>query len=419
MSRVQRSRATLAHRREVLSLEASALSVARRSWARVDPARISESWSAQLPQMASKLGAVQQRAAEAGASYGARVLAEASDYVAPRAFVDPVGFGGWVASVDGAEAVPMSRALYAPAIRAKNGISSGLSVRDALESAGRALDRLAVTAVSDASRQAAGVDVSARPHVGYVRQLVGDSCRECVVLAGRWYRWNAGFDRHPQDDCVHVPATREAAEARLSDPYEYFRSLSEAEQDEKWGRADAQAIRDGADMFRVENARRGVRGDHTTAGMSRRGFGRRELGLNQRLTPEGIYRVARDRDEALRLLEAHGYVHAGGQDPLGSILGQREGFGVLGRGGTRKGASAAVREARLTGVRQPGERATMTAGERRMFDAELRWRTVLEGRNPNGGELTDTVRATVEREYRGALRKAAADQSAALRGLYY
>ena len=61
----------------------------------------------------------------------------------------------------------------------------------------------------------------------------------------------------------------------------------------------------------------------------------------------------------------------------------------------------------------------MTAGERRMFDAELRWRTVLEGRDPNGGELTDTVRATVEREYRGALRKAAADQSAALRGLYY
>lgn len=416
----ERSASALAHRQRVLSLESAALTVSRAAWGRVDPGSIGGSWSAQIPRLARSLGAMRRLAADAGSMYGAQALAEAGDYVLPRAFVDPTGFDGWVASVDGLEAVPMSRVLYTPVFRAKDGIAGGASVRDALSSAAKSLDRLVATSVSDAARQAAGVDVSARPGVGYVRQLVGDSCRRCVVLAGRWYRWNEGFDRHPQDDCVHVPATRKSAESRLSDPYEYFRGLSEEEQDRMWGAADAQAIRDGADMFRIENARRGARQGYTSEGMSRRGFGRTELGLSQRLTPEGIYRAAGgDRDEALRLLEAHGYILRGGQDPMGVLLGQREGYGQMGRGGTRKGASHAVREARRTGVRQPGSNATMTAGERRMLTAQLRWDAVLDGRNPRGGPLTAADAAAVEREYRSALRKAAADRAAAARGRSY
>ncbi len=53
----------------------------------------------------------------------------------------------------------------------------------------------------------------------------------------------------------------------------------------------------------------------------------------------------------------------------------------MGRGGTRKAASAAVDAARATGVRG-AERYTMTAAERRLYDARMRWEMVLQGRNP-------------------------------------
>ncbi|WP_419404267.1 hypothetical protein, partial [Micrococcus sp. F3Y] len=61
------------------------------------------------------------------------------------------------------------------------------------------LRALVKTTVTDAARVAAGADMAARPRVqGYVRMLNPPSCPRCVVLAGRFYRWNAGFRRHPQ-----------------------------------------------------------------------------------------------------------------------------------------------------------------------------------------------------------------------------
>lgn len=101
--------------------------------------------------------------------------------------------------------------------------------------------------------------------------------------------------------------------------------MDEAEQDRVFGKAGAQAIRDGADIARVVNARRGM----TTAAdpSGRRRLVRDERGLfttteattrrgrlpgqvaGARLMPESIYEIAKgDRDEAIRLLRAHGYI---------------------------------------------------------------------------------------------------------------
>jgi hypothetical protein len=205
---------------------------------------------------------------------------------------------------------------------------------------------------------------------------------------------------------VHVQTTARAAaetEGLVHDPYEYFKSLSPEDQDRNYTKAGAQAIRDGGDIFQVVNSRRGVKpgGLITSEGTSKRGnFGRN----GPRLTPEAIYGKGLSREATLAELERFGYILPGGQNPTGVLRGQAEGFGQLGRGGTRVGAREAILRARETGVRDPNVRATMTAAERRVFDAQANWDAVRSGRNPftnaKNAKVTPDVAARVEREYR-------------------
>lgn len=240
-----------------------------------------------------------------------------------------------------------------------------------------------------------------------MRMLNPPSCSRCSILAGRFYRWNTGFHRHPRCDCVHVQTnavTAAETEGLVHDPYEYFKSLSPEDQDKNYTKAGAQAIRDGGDIFQVVNSRRGMKpgGLTTTEGTTRRGnFGR---GNGPRLTPEAIYGKGLSREQTLAELERFGYILPGGQNPTGVLRGGSEGFGQMGRGGTRVGARNAVLEARITGVRDPRVRATMTAAERRVFDAQTNWDAVRAGRNPfsnaKNAKVTPEVAARVEREYR-------------------
>lgn len=414
--------AAVAHYERMQRLQAAGVVAARRAWRRVGLSDLSGSWAVGLRALVPALTALQVEAASAGAAYGAAVLAEQSEWVAPDAFVDPRAFGGFASDGRSLEGL-----LYSPVTSVKSQIGSGVAGQVALASGQALLDRAVQTLIADTGRQAAGADVAARAGVGYVRMLNPPSCDRCTILAGRFYRWNAGFLRHPRCDCIHQPSrSLDAArsEGLVDDPYEYFRGLSEAEQDKAFGRANAQAIRDGSDIFQVVNARRGMtpNGLFTTEG-SRRGNAAAGLRRGQRrMTPELIYQQAGSRDEALSLLETHGYVLPGGQVPSGALRGQREGFGQMGRGGARRAASAAVVEARRTGVRDPRSRYTMTTSERRLYDAEQRYLMVLEGRNPfaspgfgnvpdpyglglnrggvSRGPLTPQIAALVETDYR-------------------
>jgi hypothetical protein len=361
------------------------------------------SWAAQVPLLVPALTSVQVKAAAAGASYGAMTLADQGLYEAPQHFVDPAGFAGRASDGRTLEGL-----LWGPLPHVKTLIGGGMAPTKALKAGGKFLTTIMRTQVADAGRGAAGVDVVTRRNTGFVRMLNPPSCPRCSVLAGKFYRWNAGFDRHPRCDCIHVASTRSAieggkSEGLMHDPYEYFHSLSSEAQDRWYTKAGAQAIRDGGDIFQVVNSRRGMKpgGITTTEGTSKRGnFGRN----GQRLTPEAIYGKGLSREATLKELERYGYILPGGQDPAGVIRGQVEGFGQLGRGGTRVGAREAVLRARETGVRDPKARATMTAAERRVFDAQANWDAVRAGRNPftnaKNAKVTPEVAARVEREYR-------------------
>lgn len=159
-----------------------------------------------------------------------------------------------------------------------------------------AFDRLVATLVQDAGRTASSVDMATRRAVtGYVRVLSGSSCARCAILAGRVYRYSTGFQRHPRCDCTMQPTTLSVGRDYTTDPDEAFR----AGRIHGLSRADARAINDGADISQVVNVRR------KGAGLS---VGNSVLARAGRPTPAGVFRMASDREDALRLLRRYGYV---------------------------------------------------------------------------------------------------------------
>ena len=375
------------HYRAMLRLQRSARAAAAVAWSSLSAAYLSESWDSVSPALERAVSRLQLDAATRGAGYGGNTLADQGLYEAPEAWVDPSSLAG--VSSRGAS---LGAALYSAIPHTKDLIAGGMPERVALSRGREVLQMSAAAQVADAGRTAAGLDTFARPKVGYVRMLNPPSCSRCSVLAGRFYRNNEGFHRHPRCDCIHVPTTRtEAAESEglVHDPYAYFESLSESAQDKTFGKAQAQAIRDGADLFQVVNARRGMsyagvsadgsrRGQKVASDFTREGTTRRALwgGANpkgKRLTPDAIYAQGLPREATLDLLAKHGYLLPQGQVAEGAI----------------RGAGPVI------------PRSDLTAAEKRLQTARLRWEAVQDGRNPHGrGPLTPEIAARVEGDYR-------------------
>lgn len=227
----------------------------------------------------------------------------------------------------------------------------GNNASQALTSGEQWLTMAVGTVLSDTSRASESANIAARRQVsGYVRMLNAPSCSRCAILAGQFYRWNAGFERHPRCDCRHIPSSEALAGDLTTSSDAYFESLpTSAQLDERYPdltremrreagiysqediftRAGAQAIRDGADIGQVVNARRGMERAQvygrdvvmTREGITRRGRyglargefekqrGRRyEASRHVRLMPESIYEIAENRTEAIRLLRLNGYI---------------------------------------------------------------------------------------------------------------
>lgn len=291
-----RSVAARHYRRRKALIDALGI-LARQSWRQVDIADIDASWASQLPRLLLALTGAQRSAAQAAEDYLTEALE--AQQIDPRSVgrLAPARLSGVAA--DGR---PLESLLRQPAIAAKTAIAQGQT--RAMAAGYANLDMIVRTEVADAGRVADQVALTARPEAdGYVRMLVGKSCSRCAILAGRRYRWNQGFDRHPRCDCIHIPAREDSADDLRTDPRAYFGSLSEADQDRLFTKAGAQAIREGADMGRVVNARRGM---YTAGG---RQFTTEAAGRRPRLMPEQIFREANgNREEALRLLRLHGYL---------------------------------------------------------------------------------------------------------------
>lgn len=271
---------------------------AHEAWARVNPAHISETWATQIPRLLLILTGGQHAAAASADRYVAEVLAEQGINPATAGRFDASSLSG-IAS-DGR---PLETLLAQPGITAKIALAAGQSLDRAMAAGNGLAQLIAHTQVADAGRVADQVALTSRRHAtGFTRMAVGNSCARCLILAGRWYRWNAGFNRHPKCDCIGIPA-QESADDLRTNPRKAFDAMSEAEQDKTFGKAGAQAIREGADMSRVVNARRGMQ----TAADGRL-YTNEAAGKRPRLMPEQIFRDAQNRDDAIRLLKLHGYI---------------------------------------------------------------------------------------------------------------
>jgi hypothetical protein len=331
------------HHTDRARLAAAATSAAREAWRGTDPAQVRDDWPTQAARLATIVAGAQLAVARQADSYVREVLDEQDVSATARGRIVPEALAG-IAS-DGRDLVGL---LIQPAVAVTALLDSEQSLQDAFATGLAALEMMVRTQVADAGRAADSVATVVRPAAaGYTRITDGSPCSQCAILAGRWYRWNAGFERHPSCGCQHVP-TGSAPRGLTSNPMTYFRSLSAEEQDKTFGQAAAQAIRDGADISQVVNAERGMRTatlfgrdlDITLEGTTRRGIagqrliaeGARLAGESAetvrrrtrdgdvertvtrqrvqipRLMPEEIYRNADDRDDAIRLLKRFGYI---------------------------------------------------------------------------------------------------------------
>ena len=302
-------------------------------WGHVRRDAIGPSWDRLLPRAVDVVTRSQVAAAAGATQYVNDSIAAQVDRPTRVPQLNAEAFAG-VAS-DGR---PIESLLTLPATQAGRAAGAGITADAALANGRFSLASLAATQLYDAGRLAVGVGITSHPQAGgYRRQLRGTSCARCVVLAGKWFRWNQGFQRHPRCDCVHVPSVgpkSDYAGAEGFDPQSYFDSLDPAAQDRAFTKAGAQAIRDGADLNQVVNARRGMRTTNmygrkvatTTVGTSTRSAFGRQLSREgaetvaqgtrnnvrrvrtARLMPETIYAQARDRDDAIRLLRRFGFI---------------------------------------------------------------------------------------------------------------
>lgn len=256
----------------------------RRAWSQLERRWDSE-WLDQLPQVYTLLSAAQLAAARSAGPYVAAVLEETGQ-VAPAQATLAAGALAGIAS-DGR---PLETLLYQPLVAAGMAANAGAAPTRALGVGRDLLDLIVQTQIADSARVATQTWMTARNIQGYVRMLNPPSCDRCVVLAGKWFKWNAGFDRHPGDDCIHIPA-REAdyGDFRLS-PDKYFHSLSKAEQDRIFGEGNAEAIRLGSDVGQVVNAKRGMTKASGLLGKGAAAVGIRMTGKEQLFTTEGTTR---------------------------------------------------------------------------------------------------------------------------------
>lgn len=314
-------------------------------------------------QMTMLLTAAQIASTRESDSYIATVLNElALGEAAKAGVVNPRGIAGFAGnglSIATMLQLPVTRAAetfedlsQAAKLAPKGAPSNAQMASMALGTSRDYLDLIVSEIMRETARATESAAMADREWVqGWVRVITGaHTCSRCVVLAGKFYRWDAAFDRHPGCDCDQIPAAEKGDGDVRTNPNTYFDSLSIEQQNKTFGKAGAQAIRDGADISQVVNARSGMRKAQvfnrdvlvTTSGTTKRawyggGYAAKKYGFedwfnrsgytgrnvgkrgrvtnyterrtnNVRLMPESIYAIAKDRPDAIRLLKMYGYL---------------------------------------------------------------------------------------------------------------
>lgn len=286
------------------------LALTRREWASMGE-DFDSSWQRVGPRVELLTASAQIGAATNGIRSVPATLTELDQMVDADAQASARAFAGYAS--DGR---PLDSLLYGAVIQAKTADVNSTQAR--LLAGGQWLDMAVHTMVADAGRQAGQVDGFSRRGVGFVRAANPPCCQRCSVLSGKFSKSDVAFKRHPRCDCFNIATT---------DPASITAPVIGPDDVKDLTKAQRRAIDDGADFNQVVNSHRaGARSKNgltTTEGVTKRGVagkrlisasgtegkvGRYKKARSARLTPEGIYRIASDRDEALRLLKAHGYL---------------------------------------------------------------------------------------------------------------
>jgi len=279
------------HYRAQQRLIVATLALVRREWNRMGD-DLDGSWRVVGPRIATLVASAQVGAARDGIAYVPDALDEQGIDAPVDGAARARGFVG-ATSLDGLTYGSMDALLYGAVIHAR--MASVETLQERLKVGAASLDRLVHTQISDAGRMAASTTISATRGAGWVRAVNPPCCQRCAVLAGKFFKSNDGFQRHPKCDCRHVPTTAAKWEdVGVTIKPDQIRDLTEAQR---------AAIGEGADLNQVINSHRAGKrsGDlmSTFEGATR---------FSRRLTPEGIYKVSSSREEVLHRLRVNGYL---------------------------------------------------------------------------------------------------------------
>lgn len=291
------------------------------------------------PAIIEVMNAAQERTAVRAAEYIPQVLDATGQSSAnrPRFEIDA---RQWVGTAG--DGYPTESLAYEAVIKAKGKIASGGTMVDARQVGSAFLATSMRTLVSDTARGVEGAATNARPIAYYVRQLQGESCGRCIILAGKRTRKREAFERHERCDCVNIPAAENIAGDMTTSPTSYLDSLDDNQLAKALGSKDnARAYREfGATPNQLVNAYRKSGGikkaqvygrnvKYTIEGTTRRGVAYHQMqrvralssqGLTKqagdryrrvsapRLMPASIFEIAKDQSHATKLLRDHGWL---------------------------------------------------------------------------------------------------------------
>lgn len=303
------------HQEQRAAQGAATAAAVRALWMGVDPDDLERSWLAQAVATTQLIRQGQTAAASSAEPWLSAAVGTGQGTVVPEA----------AAAATGDLGVPL---LY-PLLIALNRLRRGFSATMSILSGAAFLEMVTRSLVADAGRIADMAGMIARPRVvSYVRVVHLPACARCIILAGREYSLSDGFLRHPRCDCTLAPR-RPGDTWSLPHPDDLFQQMTPQQQRKTFGVAGAEAITAGADVAQVVNARRGMTTvtrygrevQATHEGTTRRGlYGSRARKFEKvpgqryaraktpRLMPEEIYRLADDREHAIRLLKRNGYI---------------------------------------------------------------------------------------------------------------
>lgn len=281
------------HYEEQKRLAVAALAAAKRQWGRMG-GDWDASWREVAPRMVAVMAAAQLGSARQGAAYVPEALAQQGMRPQVLGRVVPQALAGRAA--DGR---PLDSLLSLSVLKSRQAGD--------LDAGWAFLEAAFESEIEDAARQASVVAMAARPKTGWVRVANTPCCADCAVLAGKFYKVNEGFLRHPHCRCFHLPTTvanPDVSGPSFDPPVDQITGLSASER---------KALDLGADLSQVVNSRRGASKMTTAAGTTSRSASGRALGARrgqrvQRLSPEGVMAIASDDDEARALLRRFGYL---------------------------------------------------------------------------------------------------------------